>query len=253
MENQIIMKFKEVFKEYIDDVGYRILLFENISFELSKGMITSIIAPTGAGKSSLLQIAAKLQKPTKGVVETEDGTKIVFIPGSPSSFPWLNLKGNLRIAQPSIEEEEIFKISKMVGLEGYEDHLPDNHSLGFRFRISLARAISVKADLIILDEPFNEMHAVTRNEIYSLLRQLGEKENLTFLLGTTNISEAIFLSDKIFLMRKDPGSIIEFYNNQLPAGRSAEIFNSDQFVKFRTEIEERFQKEKLGNLQNFSI
>ena len=142
-------------KDYTDSSGFTVHLLEGISFEIEKGSITSLLAPTGAGKSSLLRILSGLDTQTTGTVKVNsENKKIVYIPSAPSSFPWYSVKENLSLV--SNDENKINSVIKDVGLEGYENHFPDNNSLGFRFRISLARALAAGADIIILDEPFNK-------------------------------------------------------------------------------------------------
>lgn len=253
MGKDIILKFNEVTKEFTDSVGFRIRLFDKISFEVPADKVTAVIAPTGAGKTSLLKIAAGLQNPTSGKIEKGQSLNTVFIPSAASSYPWLNFKENLKLVDQKISEDRILSLSKTVGLEGYEEHFPDNKSLGFRFRISLGRALALNPKLIILDEPFSKMDSKTKGEIYSLIRTVCAEMKVSFLLGTTNISEGIFLADYIYLMRKDPGRIIDKMDNPLPEIRSLDLFENDDFLKLRNDVEIKFQTNSSNKMLNFSI
>lgn len=202
------MKFENISKTYTDRAGYKIHLIQNISISIEKDQIVSVLAPIGAGKSSLLKIISGLEKPDKDKIE-KYGQKIVYIPSEPSSFPWFSVKENIKLVSENIDEKRLKEIISLVGLKGYDDHHPHNKSLGFRFRISLARVLALEPSLIVLDEPFNKMKPETKDEIYLLIKNIKKVKGQAFLLATTNISEAIFLSDKIYLMRKNPGEIAE--------------------------------------------
>ena len=228
------MKFENFSKTYTDKVGYKIQLLRNISVNIDENQIVSILAPIGAGKSSLLKIIAGIEKPNEGKPE-QNNEKIIFIPSEPSSFPWFSVKENLKLVSEKITENELMGIISLVGLKGYEDHRPHNKSLGFRFRISLARVLILEPDLIVLDEPFDKMKPETKDEIYSLIIKINKEEGQRILLATTNISEAIFLSDKIYLMKKNPGEIIDEISldeEKTPA----------KIYQLRKEIEEKFRK-----------
>lgn len=242
---------KNISKKYTDKVGYSINLLNNISFNIKNNKFVSILAPVGSGKTSLLKIIADLDQPTSGTIETNINKKI-FIPSSPSSFPWLSVSENIRF-NSNMNENEIQEIINKVGLHGYEDHLPNNRSEGFRFRISLGRALANKPEIIIIDQPFNKLNTSTRTDIYSLIRDIYLEYSIPFILGTTNITEAILLSDEIYLMKKNPGEIIDNIKINLPKLRKAEIIESDEFISIRSKIENVFKVRADRQLYNFSI
>ena len=233
------LEIKNLSKEFVVETGFKNKLFQNISFKIDKSSITTLLAPTGSGKTSFLKIISGLDKPTAGEMVNEN-SNIVFIPSSPSSFPWMTVEENIQFVLKEISD--VKKIIKLVGLEGYENHIPNNKSLGFRFRISLARALALKPSLIVLDEPFTQMDVQTRSEIYELIRKINTSEKQTILLGTTNITEAIYLSDKIVLMKKNPGEIIEEINVEFGKERTLEILDKEEFHLLRTRIEKIYKE-----------
>lgn len=248
---QVLLKITNLSKVYTDQVGYRIHLLENVSAEIKENEFISFLAPSGSGKTSLLKILAGLEEPTSGQVENFKN-KIIFIPTKPSSFPWLNVYENISF-ENSKNLEEINNIINLVGLSGYDDHYPDNKSEGFRFRISLGRALAHNPKIVLIDEPFNNLNHVTRQEIYLMLRNIFIKTGITFVLGTTNITEAVFLSEKIYLMKKNPGEIIDDILINLPKEREIKIIDNASFIKLRDEVEQKL-KERLNRLlYNFSI
>ncbi len=249
--NDANLKLDNISKDYIDSVGFNIHLLENISVSVGQNEFVTILAPKGSGKTSLLKIACKLENPTSGKVETGK-IKIAFIPSKPSSFPWFNVEENISY-NSKLKRKEIFEIINLVGLNGYEDHFPHNQSEGFRFRISLGRAIANEPEIIVIDEPFNKLNDKTREEIYLLTREIFIHKKLTILFGTTNISEAIFLSDKIYLMKKNPAEIIKKIRVDLDKKRELSLMGSKSFQSSRNEIEEIFKNKLESTLYHFSV
>ena len=135
MNNKNI-KIESISKNYSDLSGHTIQIFENISFNIEAGKVTTILAPVGKGKTSLLKSVANIGKIKNGL-----NKKRIYIPKEPSSFPWLNVRENILFNLDKTDESIFKNIIKYVGLDGYEDHYPNNYSFGFRFRISFARAI----------------------------------------------------------------------------------------------------------------
>lgn len=246
-----MFKVKAISKKYTDNVGYNINLFNDISFELDTKEFITFLAPKGSGKSSLLKILSGLDKPTSGTIKS-DCKKTVFIPSQPSSFPWLNVEENIRF-NSNISNKEITNLIRMVGLEGYENHFPHNKSEGFRFRMSLGRALANKPDLLIIDEPFNNLNNETRKDTYQLIRDIFQNNNFPIIFGTTNITEALFLSDKVFVMKKSPGKIIDKIEIDFEEPRKMKDMDLSTFISFRDKIEKSFLQKSTGNIYNFSI
>jgi len=251
MEN--IFEVKNLSKDYSDTSGYNIHLLEGITFNLDEGTINSILAPTGAGKSSLLKILAGLEQLTQGTIEVNrSNEKVIYIPSKPSSFPWCSVKENLALVNS--DENRIKEVIEAVGLEGYDDHFPDNDSYGFRLRVSLGRAIIANPKIIILDEPFsNQMKPVTLERMYELVLFLRTKYGITFIIGTSNVPESILLSDKVYLMQKNPGKIIDSIDIKFEEERNLELMHSPKFIGFRNRIEEILRKDKTQKLSNITV
>lgn len=251
MEN--IFEVKNLSKDYSDTSGYNIHLLEDISFSLNESTINSILAPNGAGKSSLLKILSGLEYATTGTIEVNaPKRKIVYIPSKPSSYPWYSVKENIALATSN--GNKIKEVIEAVGLEGYDYHFPDNDSLGFRLRISLGRAVAADPGIIILDEPFSkEMKPVTLQRMYELILSLRTKYGITFLIGTSNVSESILLSDKIYVMQKNPGKIIDSIDVKFEEERNIKLMHSPKFIEYRNKIEEELRKDKSQKLSNITV
>ncbi len=248
-----ILEVNNLSKDYNDETGFNVHLLEDISLEVTENSITTILAPAGAGKTSLLKILSGIESLTSGQIKiNSENQRVVYIPSKPSSFPWYSVKQNISLVNR--DDEKIKSIVEFVGLEGYEDHFPENNSVGFRFRISLARALAAEPDIIILDEPFDKkIKPVTLERLYELLLSLKSKLGITFLLGTSNLSEAILLSDEIYLMQKEPGKIIDSIQISFDNERYVELMSSEKFINYRNKIEELLKNQKEQSLSNITI
>lgn len=248
-----MIEVKNLIKVYEDKTGYIVDLLENVSFKIDEKKVTAVLAPVGAGKSSLLKIIAGLEKQTEGEIKKDDSKNIAFIPSEPSSFPWMNVKENLFFANSNLDENKLAEIIEAIGLSGYEEHYPDNKSLGFRFRISLGRALAVNPALIVIDEPFNKFDRITKKEIYDLLHQIKAQFGISILLGTTNVSEAIYLADKVYLLKRNPGEIIGELEINFESERTEDLFVSEKFTEYREKIENIFKQNNSQKLFNLTI
>lgn len=200
---QEIIKIESLSKNYTDFSGYTIQLFDNITFDIEKDKVTTLLAPIRSGKSDLLKLIAGIDEQNN--ISNE---KRILIPTKPSSFPWLNVKENIVFNLKKVNDIEFKNAIKLVGLTGYEDHFPNNKSIGFRLRITLARAILNKPELIIIDESISDLSLKRKLEFYSLIRKIASQREIPILYSASLISEAIRISDKIILLSQLPSKII---------------------------------------------
>jgi ABC-type nitrate/sulfonate/bicarbonate transport system ATPase subunit len=248
------LEIKNITKYFNGAAGSKQLIFENLCFSFDEEYnIVSILAPYGGGKTTLLKILSGLDSDYSGdILLTGEKIKCIFpfIPEKPASFPWLNVSGNIRLFIMMNKKTEGFSKVKLqefidlAGLTGYEDHFPHNESYGFRFRISLARALTVSPQIILLDDTFKLMDSETKDEIFKIIKTIGLEKKIKFLFATSNITEAALLSDKILLINGNPGYltgelIIDKYKHGLE--------------QFKDEIQKILQKENMINSSNFSI
>jgi len=248
-----LIKLANICKEYEAELGYKKILLKNISIDFKPGKVNSIIAPVNTGKTLLAKIIAGLESASSGDIINSENEKIIFIPSKPSSIPWLNVKENIILGLSNYEPAEIHNIINLVELDGYENHQPKENSLGFRFRISLARSMAHKPVLIILDNPFNDMDSLTKKEILLLVRKINVSEKISFLFLTDNISDAVFLSDKIYLMKKNPGEIINEIDVTLKKYRTESTFKSKKYIEITSDILNEFKKHKSNKLENIFV
>lgn len=200
---QEIIKIESLSKNYTDFSGYTIQLFDSITFDIEKDKVTTLLAPLKSGKSDILKSIAGIDE--QNIIQNG---KRILIPAKPSSFPWLNVKENIIFNIQQVDDSELKNVIKLLGLNGYEDHFPNNNSIGFRLRITLARAILNKPELIIIDESISALPIKRKLEFYSLIRKIASQIEIPILYSTSSATEAIRISDKIILLSQLQSKII---------------------------------------------
>jgi len=232
-----MIEVRNITKIFSDELGLKQVLLNNLSFNIADEKITSIIAPVSSGKSTLLKIISDLENPTDGSIINSSRKKIIYLPSLPSSFPWLSVKQNMLVGRINNSDDRFNSIINLVGLEGYENHRPHNSSDGFRFRISLARSLNQNPSLIILDEPFKMMKQESREELYLLVKEINKTIKTSFLIATSDVSEALCLADVTILMKKDPMEVIPLQIQNTPAAKNWINNNFEEFLKIKNQIE----------------
>jgi len=259
INSDYLVKLESISKTYSVEGGLKIDVLQDINFKIDtseRGTITTILAPFGSGKSTLLKIIAGLIEPSGGkIFFKDDHHKIPYITEKPSSFPWLNVRKNIEVSMnlKTSKETDIQSLISLVDLAGYEDHFANNKSVGFRFRISLARALAVNPSLILIDDSFKVMKRESRGEIFDLLINISSRQNLNFVLATTNLVEAVQLSDKIILMSKKPGKIIKEIHLNNKDRTQLNNHNSEIFTTVKAEIETAFEAAESLTTINYSV
>ena len=186
-----------------------VLAIEHIDLDLAVNEFVSVVGASGCGKSTLLSIIAGLTDATTGEVLV-DGD-VITGPGRDrgvvfqgfTMLPWLTAQGNVEFAlrDEPIGRAERAKVARehlaLVGLDGFEDHFPSQLSGGMQQRVAIARSLSYKPQILLMDEPFGALDALTRREMQELLIEVWEKHRLTVLMVTHDIEEAILTSDRV--------------------------------------------------------
>ena len=207
---------KNVFKNYGETEALR-----DLSLDFPRGELTSLLGPSGCGKTTLLKIIAGLLPATSGEVIVNG--KIVKEPGPDRAFvfqdfallPWASVIRNvafgleLRGVAKSERESIAAKYIGDVGLKGFENSFPHELSGGMRQRVGLARALSVDAQVLLMDEPFSAVDEQTRRKFQEDLLNLVKNENKTFIFVTHSIEEAVYVSDQITLLLPRPSRVSE--------------------------------------------
>ncbi len=239
-------------KEYKDSTGYTNLLFRGLDFAVEEKKITTLLAPVGSGKSSMLKVIAGLEPQTAGEINSNFKCSI-YIPTDSSIFPWLDVNSNIKYNLPNVSETELQDALQFTGLDGYEDHIPNPKSKGFQLRTALARAIVRKPDLIILDEPFDIIKPSVRQLLVELVIRINRELGIAILMTSTNISRAILVSDKLIVMRKNPGEIIGEFEIGLDADRTLALYESAEFKSIKSNVEETIKSVRDLNEYEFTL
>jgi NitT/TauT family transport system ATP-binding protein len=222
-----------------------ILAVDDVSLDVGPGELVSLIGPSGCGKSTLLRLVADILQPTDGRIEV-DGVSpqqarrrhaFSFVFQNPVMFPWLNLLENVEFALQIIgsKRETRTAIAReliaLVGLDGFEDAMPNQLSGGMRQRAAIARALTMRPDLLLMDEPFGALDEITRERMnFELLRILAQT-GAAVLFVTHSIDEAVILSDRILVMTSRPGRIRSVIPIDLPKPRRPADRYAPDFVE----------------------
>jgi NitT/TauT family transport system ATP-binding protein len=225
--------------------GRRQRVLHEINFAVPKGSLVSLIGPSGCGKSTLLKVLAGLIAPAEGRVvidglaprEAAKRRMIGLVFQDATLLPWKNAVENaaflLLTADDTIAKGDALAraaaMLKLVGLEGSERKMPSQLSGGMRQRVAIARALALDPQVMMMDEPFGALDAITREEMRRCLLDVWERTGKTIILVTHSIDEAIFLSREVHVMKTGPARIIETLSIPLPQPRNEQSFNDPAF------------------------
>lgn len=218
------LSFKNVDFHYFTKEG-EFKALQNLSFNINKGEFVSIVGPSGCGKTTILSLIAGLLEPTKGEIllegENVKGANIGYMFQRDQLFEWRTIYKNILLGleiknkkHNSKDEEYINELLKKYGLIDFKDKHPSELSGGMRQRVALIRTLAVKPKLLLLDEPFSALDFQTRLDVCDDVKNIIKQENQTAILVTHDISEAISLSDRVFILTKRPATLdkIEIMN-----------------------------------------
>ena len=218
---------------------------EDVSVDVADGELVCILGPSGCGKTTLLWAMSGLHALTSGqvVVDGEPITgprpdKIGMIFQDANLLPWRNLRQNIEfpfeIKKTEPENGRIESLLHVTGLAGFESSFPRELSGGMQQRASIVRALAQDPEILLMDEPFGALDAFTRDEMNLLLLRLWHETKKTIVFVTHNVSEAIFLADRVVVMTARPGRLARIFDIDLPRPRTIEMhFESDFIVKIQ--------------------
>ncbi len=202
-----------------DSQGKSERVLDDISFDIHKGEIVSILGQSGCGKSTLLNLLGGFEEKDKGTIlfdgeeVVKPGRKSVMLFQDYGLLPWRSVQKNVELglensalAHKDIRQHALYYI-KMVGLEDKADHFPRQLSGGMQQRVAIARALAIEPELLLMDEPFGALDTFNRYYLQDELLKIQDKSHTTIVLVTHDIDEAIYLSDRIIVMGKEPGHI----------------------------------------------
>jgi NitT/TauT family transport system ATP-binding protein len=225
--------------------GAPLVALHEVSLDVAPGEFVCLVGASGCGKSTLLNLVAGLDQPTVGRVEAPDARSTLLFQEA-ALFPWLTVAGNVDLAlrlrriPKSARRDRVAELLTLVRLGGFADRRPHELSGGMRQRAALARALAQDADVLLMDEPFGALDAMTRDLLHDELERVWRDRHLTVLFVTHNVREAVRLGDRVLLLSSRPGRVVDEFTIQLPRPRRIE---SPELATVAAEIIDRLRLE----------
>jgi NitT/TauT family transport system ATP-binding protein len=211
-----------------------------VDLTVDRGEFVSVVGPSGCGKSTLLRIASGLEHASDGVARV-DASRIGYVFQDATLLPWRSVRDNVELlAELSGQSKEARRAKadhaiELVGLAGFERHLPKQLSGGMRMRTSLARSLTLDPELFLFDEPFGALDEITRERLNDELLRLFVEQQFAGLFITHSVSEAVYLSTKVVVMSGRPGTVVRSFDVPFPMTRDTP---RDPDIRFTPEFAE---------------
>jgi NitT/TauT family transport system ATP-binding protein len=223
------------------------IALEDVNFNIKQSEFVSLVGASGCGKSTVLRMIAGLGKPSSGNIiwgKNQAEQKLTFVFQDAALLPWANVRENVAlplklagISQRDINSRIKYAIAQ-VRLEGFEENYPRQLSGGMKMRVSIARALVQKPDILLMDEPFGALDEITRSRLNTELLDLCQQYQWTVVFVTHNIYEAVYLSHRVLVMGAKPGRIVAEIEIDTPYPRSQEFRTSSIYNHYCREISE---------------
>lgn len=229
-----------------------------VSLGIEQGSFVVFLGPSGCGKTTLMRIVGGLESPSTGTItlhgETLGGPDrrrgMVF--QSYAAFPWLTVEGNIRLAlryRPGLDRLERSHIARtliaLVGLSGFEKSYPNQISGGMRQRVAIARTLASDPDVLLMDEPFGALDALTREHLQTQLLRIHREAAKTTIFVTHDVDEALLLADRVIVFSSRPARIVEDMDVTLKLGheRGQDMRDTPEFIALRRHLQDRLRAE----------
>ncbi len=232
-----------------DDENNSIHALENISFNIHQQEFVCFLGPSGSGKTTLLRLIANLIKPTFGEVNFMFGhqPKIGMVFQQPNLMTWRTVLENIKLPleleneDKDIANQKAKDMIELVGLKGFENSYPRDLSGGMAQRVGLSRGLIHDPDLLLLDEPFASLDALTRERMWTELSNIWQAKQKTVIMVTHSINESLFLADRVLVLTQRPGKIKLDMQVDLPRPRDEEIRYTSHFGKLAKKLRDAIE------------
>jgi len=247
-----ILQATNLCKQYTTRQG-SLIAIEDVSFDVAPGEFLCIVGPSGCGKSTLLRILAGLLEPDQGVVFlhgkpiTNPREEIGFVFQKANLMPWRTVYDNVLLPMqvkhmPQVEaQQRVEEALELVGLMEFADNYPHELSGGMAQRVAIARALSYEPEILLLDEPFGALDALTRENLNLEIMRVWEVSRKTVVMVTHNIREAVYLADRVLVLTQRPGRVSKVIPVDLPRPRPISMIYGDEFGTLAYEVRQAIQ------------
>ena len=246
------LEARDVTKRFGDVVA-----LDGLSLTVPRGEFLVVVGASGCGKSTLLNLFAGFESPTAGevllegalITDVEPRCGMVF--QSYALFEWLTVAENIGFGprmRGRRDPARVADLLRLIGIEDFADHYPAQLSGGMKQRVALARTLANEPEVLLCDEPFAALDAMTRQVLQQELSRIVQHEDRTCVFITHSIDEALLLADRIVVMSARPGRVKQILDNDLPRPRTADVQLSDRYLERKRAIWESVQEEVLASL-----
>lgn len=248
-QRPITLEVKGLNKHFDTPQG-RVTALKDINFKVHRREFVCVIGPSGCGKSTLIRILAGLETPSSGsmLLNNEEvygpcpDRGMVF--QGYTLFPWLTVKQNVMFGLlrsgkgKTVAEQEALQWIDLIGLTRFAKSYPHQLSGGMKQRVAIARALANQPKILLMDEPFGALDAQTRAKMQAYLMEIWKNIDITILFITHDLDEAVYLADRILVLKANPGEVEEVIEVPVPQPRSPDQFLSDEFLATKRRLEE---------------
>lgn len=247
-----VIEIEDLYKDYTIGSGRKattIPVLREISLRIEEGEFVSILGPTGCGKTTLLHIISRLTEPTAGVVRINGGDRnldvqaeIGMVFQSPGLLPWFRVDSNILLplvmgnGSKKAARGRLEYLLRLVNLQDFAHAYPHQLSVGMKQKVSLCRALIRRPKVLLMDEPFSALDALTREHLDLELSRIWNEERTTTIFVTHSISEAVLLSDRVVIMSERPASVVAIIPIELERPRTESLFQSPTFAHYQKEV-----------------
>lgn len=243
------LELDSIWVKFVPTRQSEVTAVESASLYVRENEFVALVGPSGCGKSTLLRVAAGLEQPSRGEIRVDGRT--VDRPGADRGmvfqtytlFPWMTVRENIRfpLKKSKLSEAEkdelVTRYIRLIGLEKFETHYPNQLSGGMRQRVAIARALVYQPRILLMDEPFGALDAQTRLLMQELLLEVWERQRSMVLFVTHDVEEAILLADRVIVMTARPGRIKAEINVELARPRNLfDLESSPQFTAYKHQL-----------------
>ena len=248
MSHEPILTIRDLNTVFPDENG-GLRALQDVSFDVHPREFICVLGPSGSGKTTLLRILAGLIKPTSGSFMFGHGEQpsIGMVFQQANLMPWRTVTENIKLPlevqkmDDTAARNKTQEMIELVGLGGFEDSLPRDLSGGMAQRVAIARALIHNPDLLLLDEPFGSLDALTRERMWTELSRIWQARQQTVVMVTHSINESLFLADRVLVLTQRPGTIKMDMEVDLPRPRNDDMRYTPQFGKLAHKLREAIE------------